>query len=269
MAGPAGASGPRVGRVKQDANGNYQIWTGKDFAPAVLDANGNWGVDQNQLQAAGLPNAAAPYDKWTDDQLKTKQANADLTATFARPAEDFQARNAKTTTGGMVFGAPFGIGEFAQNVAKRMGGFSPDLKQMDRDAVNMAIQLKAQGSRLTQMEFLKNLQAGPSLSSPYDQNRPSTQAGINANTYQQAQNAFYQAWAAKHRTLKGADVGIAWQKFAQQHFDPEGNYTSTAALNHRNAMGAGLQALGQQGAAPQMAPSGSPDDPLNIGGGGD
>lgn len=230
---------PPVGVVIKEDDGSHSIWNGKQWLPAVQSQNG-WGVDKGKMSSMGLGAAAGPLSPTDAKQVADIQTSAGGIEGLSAAAEDFLQRNARTPTGGMLAipGVP--------TIMKAIKGPSSDLAAMDRDSVGMAISLRAPGQRLTQMEFLKNLGAGPSVRNTVGNNTQVAQQIFNGNTLAQAKAAFFSTYLNTHRTLAGAIP--AWLGWKNQHFDEAGGY-SHDPISHQQAAGAALKARSAQGSS--------------------
>lgn len=219
----AAAPKPPMGTVIEmdDGNGGVQhsIYDGKNFVPALQDANGAWGLDHAALARLGQGGNGKSGAISTDDSkfVKGVQDQASSTEGLSAAAQDFMRRNDRTKTGGLLAipGAP--------TLMKAIKGPSSDLAAMDRDSVGMATSLRAPGQRLTQMEFLKNLGSGPSVRNTLDENRNVAGEIYNGNTKAQAKASFLTTYLNTHRTLDGAIP--AWLSWSGQHFATDGSYS--------------------------------------------
>jgi hypothetical protein len=162
-----------------------------------------------------------------DAKTVTELENAARSANdLAQSSADFMAKNAQTTTGG-VLGWP-GVGHVVADLVKAnpelgdaLGIKNPqNIGAMQRAAVGMATALKSKDMRLTQGEFMKFLGASPQIGTDYKGNLPIAHDVGVGRTLLNAQASFMRAWADSHGgTLNGAPG--AWMEFRNSHFSPD------------------------------------------------
>lgn len=182
--------------------------------------NGVW--TSGGVQARALPSTAEQATSAKRNEgLAT---SADIIGGLSQQANEVMQKNARVKTGG-VYGLPLGLGHVPLALAELMPG-NHDLKDMDASSVSMAKNLRAQGQRLTQMEWLKNLGSVPSPTNTEEANRDIARDYSRANVQEQAKNSFFQSWMAAHGSDAGADA--AWLSFKQKHFDTNGNWAGGA-----------------------------------------
>lgn len=250
MAGPASVNLPPLGTVIGNDDGSASIWNGKQWAPAAKGSDGSWAVDSAKMTAMGLGNAQGPAGS-TDEQkyIMALRSQNDIVQNLADDAGDFMRRNKATPTGGYL-ALPL-----ASKVAKAVGADPSDnLAQMDRDSIQMATSLRVAGQRLTQMEFMKNLGAGPSIGSQGPQNSHVTDQILKyAAPLAQAKTQLYSDYLDKHRTLAGADQ--AWAQFKAAHVDPQSGFYSPNPITPQQGGNAMLQQRSAAFKAPVAAGS--------------
>lgn len=216
---------PPLGTVIGNDDGSASIWNGKQWAPAAKGPDGSWSVDSAKMTQMGLGNAQGAAGS-PDEQkyIGALRSQNDIVQNLADDAGDFMRRNKATPTGGYL-ALPF-----AGKIAKAVGADPTDnLAQMDRDSTQMATSLRVAGQRLTQMEFMKNLGAGPSIGTQGPVNSHVTDQILKyAAPLAQAKTQLYSDYLNQHRTLAGADQ--AWAQFKAAHVDPKTGFYSPAPV---------------------------------------
>jgi hypothetical protein len=207
--------------------------------------------------ASGRVQSTAPISPTDAKAVADIQGQASSMDSLASTSRDFINRNQRTPTGGLL--AIPG----ATTIAKALGVGGDDLAAMDRDSVGMATALRAPGQRLTQMEFLKNLGAGPSVHTAIGANTQTDSQIQNGNALAQAKASFFTTYLSHKRSLDGAIP--AWLNFKAQHFGSDGAF-SKDPITDQQAAGQALKAVSTQAKTPTVL---NPADYLGNGGGDD
>lgn len=210
-----------------DPSAPVLVYRGGKFLPK--DASGH------------VANSAALTNK-DQEFVSHQQENANNIETLAGNTKDFMNANERTPTGG-ILALPF-----ATRVAKGLGmKGSEDLGAMDRDNIASAVQMRAPGMRMTQMEFQKFLGATPAAQNSGPVNQRIATDIYRGNALAQAKAAFYTTYLSHKRNLDGA--GPAWLSFKQQHFNDDGDF-SHDPLSDKDASNQAVRALSAKSGQP-------------------
>lgn len=191
---------------------------GKTWNP-VPGANG-----ASIMPSAGATAAAA-------ERVKALGSDYDVTSSLVNQAHAAAARDANVNTSplaSMLYGIPV-VGGAARVIA---GATNPDFKAMDSASVSMAKNLRAQGQRLTQMEWMRNLTAVPSPTNTSDGNKAIVSDYDTAKAQALDKLTFAQNWVRQHGDDTGMDAAYV------QHQKQTGTGTTPVTAGGWKLLGA-------------------------------